>query len=197
VIGLPLYDSKTALLVVDFQNDFADPQGSLYVSGAEDVVDRINQEIERAARAGALVVYTQDWHPRSTPHFATDGGIWPVHCVAGTWGADLYPKLDVVGAVVRKGTGGEDGYSGFSVRDPGSGEESSTGLAQMLESGGIERTVIVGLATDYCVKETALDALRLGYPVTVLEDAVRAVELAPGDGRRALDAVRAAGGRVE
>ena len=194
---MPLYDSKTALLVVDFQNDFADPQGSLYVSGAEDVVDRINQEIERAARAGALVVYTQDWHPRSTPHFATDGGIWPVHCVAGTWGADLYPKLDVVGAVVRKGTGGEDGYSGFSVRDPGSGEESSTGLAQMLESGGIERTVIVGLATDYCVKETALDALRLGYPVTVLEDAVRAVELAPGDGRRALDAVRAAGGRVE
>ena len=187
------YDSETALIVVDMQNDFADPEGSLYVSGGEDVVPVVNREIERAREAGAFVVYTQDWHPESTPHFAKDGGIWPVHCVGGTWGAELVPDLEVAGSTVRKGTGGEDGYSGFSVRDPESGEESATGLAESLAERGVTRVVVVGLALDYCVKATALDAAVAGWETTVLEAATRAVNLEPGDGDRALEELVAAG----
>ena len=103
------YDRLTALVVVDVQNDFADPAGSLYVGGGEQVVPFANAEVERALEAGATIVYTQDWHPPTTPHFEKDGGIWPVHCVQGTWGADLHPDLRVEGPVVRKGSGGEDG----------------------------------------------------------------------------------------
>jgi nicotinamidase/pyrazinamidase len=192
-----VYDGKTALLVVDVQNDFADPKGNLYVSGGEEIVPVVNREIERARAVGALVVYTQDWHPESTPHFKKDGGIWPVHCVQGSWGAEFHPDLVVEGDVVRKGTGGEDGYSGFTVRDPKSGEEHETSLEDILRSNEIERVVITGLATDYCVKETALDARSKGFETTVLSATVRAVDLEPGDGEHALEAVRAAGGRVE
>ena len=191
------YDSKTALAVVDVQNDFADPNGSLFVPGAPDIIATINSEIERAAAAGASVVYTQDWHPPDTPHFAKDGGTWPVHCVIGTWGAELHPDLDVRGKVIRKGSGGEDGYSGFSVRDPESGEVGSTRLESTLRDRGVERVVVIGLATDYCVKETALDALRRGFETTVLSKAVRAVDLQPGDGEEALAEIAAAKGRVE
>ncbi|HKZ75571.1 MAG TPA: isochorismatase family protein, partial [Actinomycetota bacterium] len=116
------YHPRTALLVVDVQHDFADPKGSLYVKGGEAVVPVANDELERAVGAGALVAYTQDWHPASTPHFQKDGGIWPVHCVKDTWGADLHPRLKVAdGERIRKGSSGEDGYSAFSVRDPTSG----------------------------------------------------------------------------
>lgn len=191
------YDERTALLVVDVQNDFADPAGSLYVREGERVVPVANREIERARAAGALVVYTQDWHPPHTPHFQQDGGIWPVHCVAGTWGAELHPDLEVAGEVVRKGTGGEDGYSGFTVRDPEDGEERPTALKDLLRERGIERAVVTGLATDYCVRETALDATRLGFETVVLSEGVRAVDLRPGDGERALRDVRAAGAHVE
>ena len=97
------YDAGTALIVVDVQNDFTDPDGSLYVPGGEAVVPVVNAEIDTATAAGARVVYTQDWHPSSTPHFAKAGGSWPVHCVAGTAGAELYPQLRVVGPIVRKG----------------------------------------------------------------------------------------------
>lgn len=189
------YDRATALVVVDMQNDFADPGGSLYVAGGEHVVDFVNQELQWASDAGAVIVYTQDWHPASTPHFAKDGGVWPVHCVAGTWGAELHPGLHVVAGadVVRKGTGGEDGYSAFSVREPTSGEQAGTGLDDLLRARGVTRVVIVGLATDYCVKETGLDARRLGFDATVITDAIGAVDLQPGDGQRALDEVRAAG----
>ena len=190
---MPRYDGETALIVVDMQNDFADPEGSLYVAGGEEVVPIVNREIEAALEAGAFVVYTQDWHPESTPHFAKDGGIWPVHCVGGTWGAELHPELRVAGPAVRKGTGGEDGYSGFSVRDPESGEESGTGLAEMLAERGVERVVVVGLALDYCVKATALDAAAAGLPTTVLSGATRAVNLEPGDDDRALQELAAAG----
>jgi len=193
---LPTYDEKSALLVVDVQNDFADPNGSLYVEGGEQIVPLVNREIARAAGARALVVYTQDWHPPSTPHFETQGGKWPVHCVHDTWGADLHPELKVVGDRIRKATGAEDGYSGFSVEHLPSGERRGTGLDDLLRSRAIERIVIVGLATDYCVKETALDGLRLGYDVTVLREAVGAVELQPGDGAHALAAVSEAGARL-
>src|SRR5688572_9387028 len=119
---MPTYDARTALLVVDVQNDFADPSGSLYVTGGEQVVREANAEIARARAGGASVVYSQDWHPSITPHFQKDGGIWPVHCVAGTWGAALHPDLVVAGPSIRKGEEGEDAYSAFSVRHPTSGE---------------------------------------------------------------------------
>jgi len=187
------YAPRTALVVVDVQNDFADPAGSLSVAGGRDIIPRLNAEIARARAAGAPVAYTQDWHPPSTPHFAKDGGIWPVHCVAGTWGAALHPGLVVDGPIVRKGTHGEDGYSGFSVRDPDSGATGPTELEAILRDRGVERIVLGGLATDYCVRATALDGLQRGFEVTVLTDAIAAVDLRSGDGARALAEVQAAG----
>ncbi len=139
-----------------------------------------------ARAAGSLVVYTQDWHPPSTPHFEKDGGIWPVHCVADSWGAAFHPDLDVAGEIVRKGIGGEDGYSGFSTRDPITGTRHDTGLDGLLEQHDIQQLVVVGLATDYCVKETVIDGLRHGYQVAILTDQVAAVNLQPGDGDAAL-----------
>jgi nicotinamidase/pyrazinamidase len=187
------YDRRTALLVVDVQNDFADPAGSLAVTDGEAIVPILSAEAWSAIRAGAFVAYTQDWHPPSTPHFAKDGGIWPVHCVAGTWGSELHPALEVVGPSIRKGSNGEDGYSGFTMRDPTTGLMIPTELEALLRIRGIERVVIGGLATDYCVKATVLDAERLGFAMEVLQDAIAAVDLEPGDGVRALAAMRAAG----
>jgi nicotinamidase/pyrazinamidase len=187
------YDPRTALVVVDVQNDFADPQGSLYVQGGGEVIDVVNDAVRSAGAAGATVAYTQDWHPADTPHFAKDGGVWPVHCVAGTWGAQLHPALVVEGEHVRKGTGGEDGYSGFTMADPVTRATTSTGLVELLRQRGVEKVVVAGLATDYCVKATALDAVELGFPTTVLTAAVRPVELEAGDGERALAEMRDAG----
>jgi nicotinamidase/pyrazinamidase len=187
------YDAVTALVVVDVQNDFADPAGGLSVGGGAAIVPAINEEIEAALTAGAAVFYTQDWHPESTPHFARDGGIWPVHCVADTWGAALHPDLVVAGPIVRKGTNGEDGYSGFTMRDPQTDEAIPTELEQLLRSRGVERLRVVGLATDYCVKATALDAVRLGFDTELVPDLAAAVDLEPGDGRRAIDMMREAG----
>lgn len=190
------YDPRTALVVVDVQHDFGDPSGSLYVRGGEQVVPYVNEQVRAAREAGAFVAYTQDWHPPVTPHFADHGGIWPVHCVQGTPGAELLPDLVVDGPVVRKGSGGEDGYSGFSVRDPLSGDTTATELASWLAERGVERVVVVGLAGDYCVKETALDARRLGYDVVVPLEGTRFVELSPGDDDRAVAEMEAAGALV-
>jgi nicotinamidase/pyrazinamidase len=191
------YDPATALIVVDVQNDFADPAGSLSVAGGDAVVPVINDEIAMATTAHGLVVFTQDWHPESTPHFEKDGGIWPVHCVADTWGAQLHPALQVPHEAprIRKGVNGEDGYSGFAMRNPSTGQETPTELDSVLRDRGIGRVVVVGLATDYCVKATALDAARLGYETSVLTDAIAAVDLEPGDGDRAIDEMAAAGVR--
>ncbi len=190
---MPTYDARTALVVVDVQNDFADPAGGLAVAGGADVVPVINPEIGAVLAAGGTVAYTQDWHPESTPHFAKDGGVWPVHCMMDTWGAELHPDLLVAGPVVRKGSAGEDGYSGFTMRDPATGDTMPTELEDLLRAQGVERVVVVGLATDYCVRATALDAQRLGFETTVLEAAIRAVDVQPGDGERALEEVRAQG----
>jgi nicotinamidase/pyrazinamidase len=189
------YDPRTALIVVDVQNDFADPAGSLSVAGGAAVVPAINGEIATAGAAGGLVVFTQDWHPASTPHFAKDGGIWPVHCVAETWGAQLHPDVAASDDAprVRKGINGEDGYSGFTMRDPATGEETPTELEAILRGREIRRVVVAGLATDYCVKATALDATRLGYETFLLTDAIAAVDLSPGDGARAIEELAAAG----
>jgi nicotinamidase/pyrazinamidase len=192
------YGTTTALVVVDVQNDFADPAGSLSVAGGETIIPTVNRETAMATAAGATVVFTRDWHPPSTPHFAKDGGIWPVHCVADTWGAELHPALSVPPGTpsIHKGVSGEDGYSGFTMRHPTTGEERATDLEAVLRERGVERVVVVGLATDYCVKATALDAIRLGFDTSVLTDAVAAVDLVPGDGERAIEEMRDAGVRM-
>lgn len=190
------YGPQTALVVVDVQNDFAVPDGNLYVNGGEDVVPVINGEIEKAKAAGAHVLYTADWHPESTPHFVKDGGIWPAHCIGDTWGAEFHPDLVVDGPVVRKGANGEDGYSGFTMRDPSTQETVPTELAALLREAGVTALVVCGLATDYCVKSTALDGLEQGFSVRLPTDAVRPVDLQEGDGRRALAEIEEAGGVI-
>jgi nicotinamidase/pyrazinamidase len=191
------YDPHTALVVVDVQNDFADPGGSLYVKGGEETIPAILEEIARAKAAGALVVYSQDWHPPTTPHFQKDGGVWPVHCVQDTWGAGFHPLLHVgEDVVIRKGADGGDGYSAFSVRDPLSGVTLDTELEHVLRDHGVTRIVVVGLATDYCVVETVVDARTLGLYVEVLTEGIRAVDLAPGAGDLAITRMRDAGAEV-
>jgi len=189
------YDPQTALVIVDLQNDFADPKGGLPVDGGTQIIPTVNAEIGAAREAGGLVVFTQDWHPPSTPHFAKDGGIWPVHCVAGTWGAELYPGLQLPDDAprVRKGVNGEDGYSGFTTRDPVTGETAKTELDGLLRGAGVDHVVAVGLATDYCINATALDAIALGYRTNVLVDACAPVDLKTGDGDRAVAGLEAAG----
>jgi nicotinamidase/pyrazinamidase len=182
-----------ALVVVDMQHDFADPAGSLYVRGGEELLAPIIESIERTRSAGGLVVYTQDWHPSQTPHFADFGGLWPVHCVIDSTGAALLDGLPVHGPVVRKGSGPEDGYSGFSVLHLPTGENRETELSAILDEHGIMAVTIVGLAGDWCVKSTAIDAIRLGYRATVPLALTRFVELGPGDTEAAIAAMREAG----
>jgi nicotinamidase/pyrazinamidase len=175
-----------ALLIIDFQNDFT-PGGALAVSEGDTIAPKINA----LAASGDydLVVATRDWHPADHNSFADQGGIWPVHCVAGTQGAQLHPDLDrtKVDIVVDKGQAVDtDGYSGFEA----------TGLEEILRDPGITQVTVVGLATDYCVKNTALDALKAGFQVTVDSTAARGVEVEPGDSKRALEEVRAAGGVI-
>jgi nicotinamidase/pyrazinamidase len=184
---------RRALIVVDVQNDFASPPGALYVSGGENIIARVNQEVSAFLATGQVVTYTQDWHPPRTPHFQTDGGVWPPHCVRGTWGAELHRDLVVSGHVVRKGVSGEDGYSGFTVIDPVGGASTPTSLAGLLRGYGVTEVTVVGLATDYCVRATAIDAVAAGFTTIVLRDAIAAVDLAAGDGDRALIDMAAAG----
>jgi nicotinamidase/pyrazinamidase len=175
-----------ALVVVDFQNDFT-PGGALAVADGDAIAARVN---ELAASGDFdLVIATRDWHPPDHGSFAERGGPWPVHCVADTPGAQLHPAFDAsrVDAIVDKGQDpATDGYSGFD----------GTRLGPILRSRDISDVTIVGLATDYCVKNTALDALREGFAVTVDRAGVRGVEVAPGDSERALDEIKAAGGAI-
>jgi nicotinamidase/pyrazinamidase len=175
-----------ALVIVDFQNDFS-PGGALAVPDGDAIAPRV----DALARSGDfdLVVATRDWHPRDHGSFAARGGIWPEHCVQGSPGAELHPALDrsLVDVVIDKGQDPEtEGYSGFQ----------GTRLGELLGERGIEDVTVVGLATDYCVKNTALDALRAGLGVTVDRAGVRGVEVRPGDSERALEDVSAAGAVV-
>jgi nicotinamidase/pyrazinamidase len=175
-----------ALLIIDFQNDFT-PGGALAVDHGDEIADRLGALA--ADPRFDIVVATRDWHPPDHGSFREQGGIWPVHCVQGTPGAELHPSLDRerVDVVVDKGQDpGTEGYSGFEA----------TELESLLRERGVDSVTIGGLATDYCVKNTALDALRLGFDVTVDRAAVRGVEVEPGDSERALDEVRAAGAAV-
>ncbi len=191
-LGIP-DRAEHALIVVDMQHDFGDPNGSLYVKGAEDIVAPVARAIVDTRSAGCYVVYTQDWHPAVTPHFADFGGLWPVHCVIESAGADILPGIPVDGPVVRKGSGPEDGYSGFSVLHLPTGQNRETDLSALLDENGIMAITIVGLAGDWCVKSTAMDGIRLGYRVTVPLALTRFVELEPGDTERAIAQMRAAG----
>jgi nicotinamidase/pyrazinamidase len=174
-----------ALLVIDVQNDFT-PGGALGVPHGDEVIARINELI--ASGRFTPVLATRDWHPPDHGSFAPEGP-WPVHCVAGTSGAELHAGLDREGidAIVDKGQARDtEGYSGFDA----------TGLAETLRDAGVDAVTVVGLATDYCVRATALDALREGFAVTVDSAGTRPVEVQPGDGERALEQIRAAGGTV-
>jgi nicotinamidase/pyrazinamidase len=173
-----------ALVIVDFQNDFTPPDGALAVPEGDRIAERLNA----LARSGEfdLVVATRDWHPPDHGSFAERGGPWPVHCVRDTPGAQLHADLDAaaVNVIVDKGQDPDaEGYSGFEA----------TELGDLLRERGIEELTVAGLATDYCVKNTALDALREGFAVTVDTAAVRGVEVEPGDSQRALEELRAAG----
>jgi len=182
--------ARDALVVVDVQNDFC-PGGALAVPEGDRVVPVLNRYAERFAARGAPVFASRDWHPARTTHFAEYGGAWPPHCVQETPGAALHAALRLpAGAeVVSKGTGAEeDAYSCFQAR-----AADGTDFSALLARRGIRRLFVGGLATDYCVKATALDARRAGLEVVVLEDAVRAVDVAPGDGERALAEMTAAG----
>ena len=175
-----------ALVIVDFQNNFT-PGGALAVRDGDAIAGRI----DALARSGEydLVVATRNWHPPDHGSFAAQGGPWPDHCVRGRPGAELHPALDreLVDVVVDKGR------TALPRATPAS---STTGLAELLRERAIDHITVVGLATDYCVMNTALDGLRNGFGVTVDSSAVRPVEVQPGDGRRALEQVRAAGGGV-
>jgi nicotinamidase/pyrazinamidase len=174
------------LVIVDFQNDFC-PGGALAVPDGDAIAGRINELA--ASDQYDVVIATRDWHPPDHGSFADQGGPWPVHCVAGTPGAELHHALDPtpIDAVVDKGQdAGTEGYSGFE----------GTRLADILREHGVDHVTVVGLATDYCVKNTALDALREGFSVTVDSTAARGVEVEEGDSERALEQVRAAGASV-
>jgi len=176
-----------ALLIIDYQNDFAAPDGALSVAGGDAIAPRINA-LSRDPRF-AFVAATRDWHPADHASFVAQGGPWPPHCVQGSPGAELHPALDAsrIGAVVDAGADRDaPGYSGFERTD----------LEQILRDHDIDAVTIVGLATDYCVKETALDALRRGFAVTVDRGAVRPVEVHPGDGEAALAEIASAGGVI-
>ncbi len=181
---------KSALLVVDVQNDFCEG-GALGIAGGGQVVDALNRHLDAAVAQGMTVYATRDWHPADTSHFKPFGGRWPVHCVQGTRGAGFHPRLRLpAGAViVSKGTDPKsDGYSAFDGRTP-----DGRPLAEDLQERGVGRLFIGGLATDYCVRQSVLDARAAGLEITVLEDAVAGVDA--GGSARAVEEMRASGAR--
>jgi nicotinamidase/pyrazinamidase len=173
-----------ALIVVDVQNDFC-PGGALAVEEGDQIVEHLN----RMSGEHDLVVATRDWHPPDHGSFQRHGGPWPEHCVQGTEGAELHPELerDAIHHIVDKGQDPHtEGYSGFE----------GTGLEDLLRERGVERVHVAGLALDYCVKHTALDARRHGFDVVVHRGATRAVNAQPGDDERAVAELREAGVEV-
>lgn len=181
-------EKKKALIVVDVQNDFC-LGGSLAVANGDAVVPPLNTLINEFLDRGDPVFKTRDWHSAKTKHFAAYGGVWPIHCVQGSRGAEFHPDLidDPRVTIISKGIDETaDGYSGFDGRD----------LAQLLHEQAVEEVWIGGLATDYCVKHTVLDALREGFEVKALADTMRAVNVNPDDGAQAIEEMRAAGAEI-
>ena len=186
-------EKRAALIVVDVQNDFC-PGGALGVTEGDRVVAPLNRCIERFAGAALPIFATRDWHPEKTTHFKAFGGVWPAHCVQGTWGAEFHRGLKLSGSAVTvsKGMAADaDSYSGFDAVD-----SAGVGLADLLRTAGVSQICVGGLATDYCVKQTVLDGRNLGFDVVLLKDAIRGVDLAPGDAARAVATMLDAGARV-
>ena len=184
---------RDALVIVDVQNDFC-PGGSLSVPEGDRVVPLLNQYARRFRAAAAPVFASRDWHPEQTKHFQSGGGAWPPHCVQETRGAEFHKDLTLPAetVIISKGMDpGEDAYSCFQAQDP-----NGMDFAVALGERGIQRIFVGGLATDYCVKSSTLDALAQGFEVTVLLDAVRGVDLEKGDSSRALDAMIRSGART-
>jgi nicotinamidase/pyrazinamidase len=179
--------SKKALIVVDVQNDFC-PGGKLAVAHGDEVVAPLNKLIDEFLERGDPVYKSRDWHPPQTKHFQAHGGTWPVHCVQNTPGAEFHPQLkdDPRIRVISKGLGDTDCYSAFDETD----------LAAELRDQAVKELVVGGLATDYCVKETVLAGLEEGFKVKAVENAMRAVDLKPGDGERAIQQMREAGAEI-
>ncbi|MCL8206639.1 MAG: nicotinamidase [Actinomycetia bacterium] len=191
---MPEVLDDAALIVVDLQNDFC-PGGSLAVPDGDAVIPRVNRWVEAFSAQGRPIAYTQDWHPADHVSFRQRGGPWPPHCVQGTSGAALHPALLVRGTLFRKAFEPDrDAYSGFEgVRTDPDGRLTDETLARWLHRLGVRRLLVVGLATDYCVRATALDGLRGGFAVEVDPAACRPVDVTPGDGERALAELRRAG----
>jgi nicotinamidase/pyrazinamidase len=181
------------------QVDFASAQGALFVPGAPGIVPYIRDEIASARKLGVPVIWSQDWHPEVTKHFALYGGEWPIHCVAESKGAEIIPELSAdvrpEDLIIRKGVDGQDGYSAFNVRND-QGTVSPTALHRRLEQLSITHLKICGVATDWCVRSTALDALSLGYSVTLLERGVAGIDLDAGASARSVEEILANGGRI-
>jgi nicotinamidase/pyrazinamidase len=186
-------ERTAALLIIDVQNDFC-PGGALAVPDGDAVVPVLNRAIERFRKEGLPVFASRDWHPAETRHFAAFGGPWPSHCVQDTNGAAFHPRLRLPAdtVIVSKGMDPDrDDYAALHGRT-----SNGTPLPELLRARGVRHLYLGGLATDYCVKETALEALRQGFAVTVLSDGVRGVELQPGDTERAMAAMVAAGAHL-
>ena len=185
---MEVVSSPRALLVVDVQRDFC-PGGALAVKDGDRVVPPLNAAIEAFQRAGLPIFFTRDWHPPDHMSFKSEGGVWPPHCVRGTPGADFHPNLHVPAGAVTISKGDDphaEAYSGFQGTD----------LADRLRKLGVTEVFIGGLTTDYCVRESTLDALHAGFTVNVLEDSTKAVDVHGGDGARALAEIQKAGARL-
>jgi nicotinamidase/pyrazinamidase len=178
-----------ALLIVDVQNDFC-PGGALAVPDGDAVVPVLNQWIAKAEAGGIPVFASRDWHPKDHISFTQRGGTWPPHCVQGTPGAAFHPDLRLppaVGIVSKAEDPERDSYSAFGGTD----------LAERLRRAGVKNLWIGGLAQDYCVRATALASIKEGFNTHVITDATRAVDVQQGDGKRALEEIRRAGGILE
>ena len=182
---IPQPDGSAALLVTDIQNDFC-PGGALGVPGCDAIIPLVNEYVRLFARRGATVIATRDWHPPAHMSFAAQGGPWPVHCVQGSRGAQFHPGLSLLsGALIisKASDPNKEAYSSFE----------GTRLAERLRDLGITTVFVAGIATDYCVRNTVLDARRLGFQVVVLEDAITGIDASPGDCEKAVRDMREAG----
>jgi nicotinamidase/pyrazinamidase len=188
-----MVDRTSALLVVDIQKDFC-AGGALPAPGGADVIPAVNRHLADARSREMPVYATRDWHPPRTSHFKEYGGVWPPHCVQGTAGAQFHPdlKLPPDAIVVNKGDDPQrHGYSAFDGHT-----SAGKTLLDDLRDRHITRVYVMGIATDYCVRESALDALRAGLEVRVLTDAIAGIDVRPGDAQRALDEISAAGAHI-
>ena len=183
-------EKKSAIIVADVQNDFC-PGGALPVPDGDKVVDVLNRYMQIFSSKGIPIFITRDWHPEKTNHFKEYGGLWPAHCVKGTHGAQFHKKLKMFSGttILTKGDRADrDDYSAFYAYTP-----DVTPFSDVLMRLGIKHLYIGGLATDYCVRETVLDALKRGFSVTVLLDAVKGVDINPGDSEKALQEMKEMG----